>query len=103
MHGRHVHATRRGGTLDHISEIAERVEDVWIFPAKHFITDSDDRKRAHVEIEAELKGQLEKFKKEGKLLEAERIERRTRFDMAMMRRPVSGCVEASSTHVAQGL
>jgi len=64
---------------------AERVEDVWIFPAKHFITDSDDRKRALVEIEAELKQQLEKFKKEGKLLEAERIERRTRFDMAMMK------------------
>jgi len=64
---------------------AERVEDVWIFPAKHFITDVDDRKRALVEIEAELKQQLEKFKKEGKLLEAERIERRTRFDMAMMK------------------
>ncbi|MEK7546217.1 MAG: excinuclease ABC subunit UvrB [Patescibacteria group bacterium] len=64
---------------------AERVEDVWIFPAKHFITDAEDRKRALVEIEAELKGQLEKFKKEGKLLEAERIERRTRFDMAMMK------------------
>ncbi|HTK59635.1 MAG TPA: excinuclease ABC subunit UvrB [Candidatus Baltobacteraceae bacterium] len=64
---------------------AERVEDVWIFPAKHFITGFDDRKRALVEIEAELKQQLEKFKKEGKLLEAERIERRTRFDMAMLK------------------
>ncbi|HTK04048.1 MAG TPA: excinuclease ABC subunit UvrB, partial [Candidatus Eisenbacteria bacterium] len=64
---------------------AERVEDVWIFPAKHFITDADDRKRALVAIEAELKTQLEKFKKEGKLLEAERLDRRTRFDMAMMR------------------
>jgi len=64
---------------------AERVEDVWIFPAKHFITGVDERKRALAEIEAELKAQLEKFKKEGKLLEAERIERRTRFDMAMMK------------------
>lgn len=64
---------------------AERVEDVWIFPAKHFITDADDRKRALAAIEAELKTQLEKFKKEGKPLEAERLDRRTRFDMAMMR------------------
>ncbi|HTK04739.1 MAG TPA: excinuclease ABC subunit UvrB, partial [Candidatus Eisenbacteria bacterium] len=64
---------------------AERVEDVWIFPAKHFITDEADRARALKAIEAELKAQLEKFKKEGKLLEAERLDRRTRFDMAMMR------------------
>ena len=64
---------------------AERVEDVWIFPAKHFITNVDDRARALASIEKELKAQLEKFRKEGKLLEAERLERRTRFDMAMMR------------------
>ncbi|WKZ29143.1 MAG: excinuclease ABC subunit UvrB [Patescibacteria group bacterium] len=64
---------------------AERVEDVWIFPAKHFITNAEDRTRALAAIEKELKEQLEKFRKEGKLLEAERLERRTRFDMAMMR------------------
>ncbi len=64
---------------------AERVEDVWIFPAKHFITNAEDRSRALVQIEMEMKLQLEKFRKEGKLLEMERLERRTRFDMAMMR------------------
>jgi excinuclease ABC subunit B len=64
---------------------ADRVADVWIFPAKHFITSVESRTRALAEIEAELKAQLEKFRKEGKLLEAERLERRTRFDMAMMK------------------
>lgn len=64
---------------------AERVDDVWIFPAKHFITNAEDRARALAQIEIEMKMQLEKFRKEGKLLEAERLERRTRFDMAMMR------------------
>ncbi len=64
---------------------AERVKDAWIFPAKHFITESAERLRAIAAIDAELKEQLAKFKKEGKLLEAERIDRRTRYDMAMMR------------------
>ncbi len=64
---------------------ADRVNDVWIFPAKHFITNPESRGRALASIEKELKEQLEKFRKEGKLLEAERLERRTRFDMAMMR------------------
>lgn len=64
---------------------AERVHDCWIFPAKHFITTGPERERAIASIEKELKGRLEYFRKEGKLLEAERLERRTRFDIAMMR------------------
>jgi excinuclease ABC subunit B len=64
---------------------ADIVQDAWIFPAKHFITDAEDRKRAIAAIEIELKDRLEVFKKENKPLEAERLERRTRFDIAMMR------------------
>ncbi len=63
----------------------ERVRDAWIFPAKHFITTVPERERAVKAIETELKERLEVFKKEGKLLEAERLDRRTRFDLAMMR------------------
>lgn len=66
-------------------KIAERVHDCWIFPAKHFITSGPERERAIKAIEKELKDRLEYFRKEGKLLEAERLERRTRFDLAMMR------------------
>ncbi len=61
------------------------LKEVFISPAKHFITPASERERAIVAIQKELKDQLEKFEKEGKLLEAERLERRTKYDMAMMR------------------
>ncbi|RJQ26046.1 excinuclease ABC subunit UvrB [Candidatus Parcubacteria bacterium] len=57
---------------------------VFIPPAKHFITKTDTRKKAIKEIKKELKEQLAKFEREGKLLEAERLERRTKFDCAMI-------------------
>ncbi len=59
-------------------------DDVWIFPAKHFITPEADRKRAVEAIRAELKEQIAKFEKEGKLLEADRLDRRTKFDLEMI-------------------
>ncbi len=62
----------------------ERTE-VYISPAKHFVTQQADRDRATREIQEELREQLKKFEQEGKLLEAERLERRTKFDLAMMR------------------
>lgn len=61
------------------------LKEVYIAPAKHFITPVSDRARAMKAIQEELKEQLKKFEKEGKLLEAERLERRTKFDLAMMR------------------
>lgn len=61
------------------------VPEISIAPAKHFITLSDERKRAIEAIKQELKERLKYFEKNGKLLEAERLERRTRFDIAMMR------------------
>ena len=61
------------------------VNEVFISPARHFITVSGEREKALVTIKQELKDQLKKFEKEGKFLEAERIERRTLNDIAMIR------------------
>src|SRR3989344_5455583 len=55
-----------------------------LFPAKHFVTPKAKLKLAIANIRLELKGQIEKFKKEGKLLEAERLEQRTNFDLEML-------------------
>ncbi|MBI4371269.1 MAG: excinuclease ABC subunit UvrB [Elusimicrobia bacterium] len=61
------------------------LEREWVYPAKHFVTDGPERARAIKAIEAELAGRLAFFKKEGKLLEAQRLEQRTRYDMEMLR------------------
>lgn len=63
---------------------AER-EAVFIFPARHYVTPEDVRDAAIADIEAELKMQLKKLGDAGKILEAERLKRRTRQDLAMMR------------------
>jgi excinuclease ABC subunit B len=60
------------------------IPDILFAPAKHFITEPASRERALVDIKKELKGQLALFEKEKKFLEAERLERRTKFDLAMM-------------------
>lgn len=60
-------------------------EHVSIFPATHFLTTEETMKVALPEIEADMKKQVEKFTKEGKLLEAERIQQRTTYDIEMMR------------------
>ncbi len=61
------------------------VDEAVIAPAKHYVTSAPERTRAIVEIQKELKVQLALFEKEKKFLEAERLERRTNFDIAMMR------------------
>ncbi len=72
--------------IDAVSrQIISDVDVFFLFPAKHFVTPEDERKRAVTDIEVELKKQLQKFKKEGKLLESERLKRRTEHDMALMR------------------
>ena len=58
---------------------------VFIFPAKHFVTDEDKRNRAMEDIKVELEEQLAKFKREEKPLEAERLKRRTLHDLALIR------------------
>lgn len=65
--------------------IIDEPEVFFLFPAKHFVTPEDERKVAIEEIKMDLDEQLKKFKKEGKLLEAERLRRRTNYDLAMMR------------------
>jgi len=78
-----------------------REDEAWIFPAKHFITPGPERERAIAVIKAELAEQLAKFNKEGKLLEAERLERRVTFDLAMIRE-IGYCngIENYSRHLA---
>jgi len=65
--------------------IIEEPETFFLFPAKHFVTPEHERKIAIEEIQQELEAQLAKFKSEGKLLEAERLRRRTQHDLALMR------------------
>ena len=65
--------------------VTPEMPEVILSPAKHFITPLKERERAIEAIQKELKKQLALFEKEGKLLEAERLERRTKFDVAMMR------------------
>ena len=75
--------------------------DIYIAPAKHFVTEEPDRIRAIGSIQAELKEQLKYFDKEKKFLEAERLERRTKNDVAMMRE-VGYChgIENYSRHLS---
>ncbi len=64
--------------------VKHEAKDAWIFPAKHFITLGPDRERAIADIRKELDQRLKWFEKNGKLLEAERLERRTKFDLEMI-------------------
>ena len=63
----------------------DNVKNFFLFPAKHFITEKGARERAIKAIEKELKEHLKKLEKEGKLLEIERLRRRTKYDLAMIR------------------
>ncbi|RTE07964.1 excinuclease ABC subunit UvrB [Paenibacillus whitsoniae] len=65
-------------------EIIGQRDHVAIFPASHFVTAEDTMKRALVNIERELEERLAELREQGKLLEAQRLEQRTRYDMEMM-------------------
>lgn len=65
-------------------KILDKLERIIIYPAKHFITSPPKLKEAIKEIEKELKERVEFFKKNNKLLEAERIEMRTKYDIEML-------------------
>lgn len=58
---------------------------VMIFPNSHYVTTSEKMERAIKSIEEEMKQQVEYFKSQGKLIEAQRIEERTNFDLEMMK------------------
>ena len=66
-------------------EILEEHETIMLFPARHFMTDADRFEQALLDIEAELQDRIDYFIANNKLLEAQRIEQRTRFDLEMMR------------------
>jgi len=82
-------------------EYLESKDELLIFPAKHFITPEEKLKRAVAGIEEELAERLELFRGEGKLLEAQRLEQRTNYDLDMLRE-VGYCngVENYSRHLA---
>jgi len=66
-------------------EILGDREHVAIFPASHFVTREEKMEKAIKNIEAELEERLEEMREKGKLLEAQRLEQRTRYDLEMMR------------------
>ncbi|MBV8689449.1 MAG: excinuclease ABC subunit UvrB, partial [Candidatus Eremiobacteraeota bacterium] len=66
-------------------EYVESKDALTIFPAKHFITPDEKLRRAIIAIEEELEERLAYFKANGKLLEAQRLQMRTRYDLDMLR------------------
>ena len=97
-----------GDEIDRISEIDTTTGEIIaqrnfleIYPAKHFMTDGEIFDQALVNIELELQDQILTFEKENKLLEAQRIEQRTRFDLEMLRE-VGYCsgIENYSRHLS---
>lgn len=101
--------TITGGVVESIrkvdpvsSTIISEEKDIFLFPAKHFITPGEAKDNAVKAIKEELKQQLKKFEKEGKLLEAERLKRRTNYDLAMIRE-VGYCsgIENYSRHLSE--
>ncbi|MCD7831726.1 MAG: excinuclease ABC subunit UvrB [Firmicutes bacterium] len=81
-----------GDEVDRISnidivtgEVKGELRYAAIFPATHYVSNPALRDRAYEEIEAEMKERAAYFRAEGKLIEAQRIEERTRYDLTMMR------------------
>ena len=81
-----------GDEIDRISEIhpltgavLRVVDHVAIYPASHYAIPRDKMEEAILDIEAELEQQVKQFEQEGKLIEAQRIAQRTRYDIEMMR------------------
>ncbi len=81
-----------GDEIDRIIEVnvltgdfIASLEHIAIFPASHFVTNKDNIERSLIEIEKELEERIKYFKNNNKLIEAQRIEERTRYDMEMIR------------------
>jgi excinuclease ABC subunit B len=76
-------------SIDKIDPVSSKnmgsLDGMFVFPAKHFITTESSKTSAVKSITKELAVQLKHFEKEGKLLEAERIKRRTTYDLAMIK------------------
>jgi len=88
--------------FDRVSgRVFEEVESAAIYPAKHFVTTKPELSRAMGDIKDELAARLKELRDDGKLLEAQRLEQRTLFDLEMMRE-LGYCsgVENYSRHLA---
>ncbi len=71
--------------VDHLTgEVINSYEAIPIWPASHYVTSQPNMDRALVTIRDELRGRLQEFKEEGKLLEAQRLEMRTSYDLEML-------------------
>ena len=83
-------------------EILSDLENIEIFPAKHFITEEDRLKKAINDIEEELEDRIKYFRDNEKLLEAQRLEQRGRYDLEMLRE-IGYCsgIENYSRHLDQ--
>ena len=83
-------------------EVLERPSGVDIYPAKHYVTEEHRMEKTLRDIELELDSQLSVFRANNRLVEAQRLEQRTRFDLEMLRE-VGSCagIENYSRHIDQ--
>ncbi len=98
-----------GDEIDQISEfdpltgkVLSKLSHGYIYPASHYATTSEKTERAIVTIEEELEERIKEFESENKLLEAQRIEQRTRYDIEMLKE-IGFCsgIENYSAHLSQ--
>ena len=98
-----------GDEIDQISEfdpltgkVISKISHGYIYPASHYATTSEKTERAIVTIEKELEERIKEFENEGKLLEAQRIEQRTKYDIEMLKE-IGFCsgIENYSAHLSQ--
>ncbi len=81
--------------------VSEEIEEFFLFPAKHFVTSPERLEQAIKDIEAELKERLKELNDAEMLLEAQRLDRRTRYDLAMIKEiGYCGGVENYSRHLS---
>ena len=82
-------------------KVKKRKDELVVYPAKHFVTTKDKLEKAILSIEEELRERLEYLKKEGKLLEVQRLEQRTKYDLEMLKE-VGYCsgIENYSRHIS---
>ncbi|HUM24721.1 MAG TPA: excinuclease ABC subunit UvrB, partial [Anaerolineales bacterium] len=66
-------------------EVLEEPREISIYPAKQYLTDAEKTKEAMADIESELEERLAQYKQAGRILEAQRLEQRTRYDLEMLR------------------
>lgn len=98
-----------GDEIEEISEfdsltgkVTAKLSHAYIYPASHYATTSEKTERAIVTIEEELEERLDELNKENKLLEAQRLEQRTRYDIEMLKE-IGFCsgIENYSRHLSQ--